>query len=51
MPIFFLRISLISLKKTSYFKWHKSHSRAISLGVRLAANLSAGHLLFVILAS
>ena len=26
-------------------------SRAISLGVRLAANLSAGHLLFAILAS
>ena len=26
-------------------------SRAVSLGVRLAANLSAGHLLFIIIAS
>ena len=36
---------LVLIETASYF------SRAISLGVRLAANLSAGHLLFAILAS
>nr|YP_010585879.1 ATP synthase F0 subunit 6 [Plerogyra sinuosa]UZY20662.1 ATP synthase 6 [Plerogyra sinuosa] len=36
---------LVLIETVSYF------SRAISLGVRLAANLSAGHLLFAILAS
>lgn len=35
---------LVLIETTSYV------SRAISLGVRLAANLSAGHLLFAILA-
>ena len=35
---------LVLIETVSYF------SRAISLGVRLAANLSAGHLLFAILA-
>nr|YP_010322751.1 ATP synthase F0 subunit 6 [Briareum hamrum]YP_626517.1 ATP synthase F0 subunit 6 [Briareum asbestinum]ABF69708.1 ATP synthase F0 subunit 6 [Briareum asbestinum]UKP87397.1 ATP synthase F0 subunit 6 [Briareum hamrum] len=36
---------LVSIETLSYI------SRAISLGIRLAANLSAGHLLFAILAS
>nr|YP_009257429.1 ATP synthase F0 subunit 6 [Haliclystus antarcticus]ANH09484.1 ATP synthase F0 subunit 6 [Haliclystus antarcticus] len=36
---------LVLIETASYF------SRAISLGIRLAANLSAGHLLFAILAS
>uniref|UniRef100_A0A7T1W6L4 ATP synthase subunit a n=1 Tax=Paraconotrochus antarcticus TaxID=2666516 RepID=A0A7T1W6L4_9CNID len=39
-----LAFLLVLIETVSYF------SRAISLGVRLAANLSAGHLLFVILA-
>jgi len=43
-PIFLAPL-LVLIETASYI------SRAVSLGVRLAANLSAGHLLFAILAS
>ena len=41
----------ISVSSFSYFNWNYLviWSRAISLGVRLAANLTAGHLLFAII--